>query len=72
MDLIPVEIDIALAFPIDLAEKFSDDAVFFTEGASGAGFTSLDLIPVETNVALAMFKDDRGLKFRKFDGSNKI
>jgi hypothetical protein len=34
LDLIPVGIDIALAFPIELSEKFSDDAAFFTKSAT--------------------------------------
>jgi hypothetical protein len=59
LDLNPVDIDIALAFSIDIAEKVSDDAVLSsddavlsTKGASGASFTLLDLIPVGIKTAL--------------------
>jgi hypothetical protein len=48
--LIPVEIIMALAFPFELAEKFSDDTVLFVKGASGAASTLLDLILVEINI----------------------
>jgi hypothetical protein len=53
LGLVPADIDIALAFSIDLAKNFTDDAVLSSDDASGAGFTLLDLVPVMINITLA-------------------